>query len=132
MGVCYLGADPVVLRPAVQGPRRRERVLPHVHPAVVPHQGEGPHRGLCARGRMGHPCRLERSRRAHRHPPYVRDHHVPFVRQLDSVVPRPSAAAQPMVLSRPLGVFEPDPVHPLARVPLAGGPHCPRHPRLGG
>lgn len=43
-----------VVRPPHQGPRRQQRLLPHVCVADRPRAGKGPHRRFRSRGRMGH------------------------------------------------------------------------------
>ena len=50
-----------------------------------------------------------------------------LLRQVGAELPRPAAAAQPVGQRRALGAAPP-PVPAHHRVPLAGGPHLPRHP----
>ena len=48
---------------------------------------------------------------------------VPLLCQLGPLVARPAPPAQPVDQRRPVGVQAPHPLHPHARVPLAGGAH---------
>ncbi len=125
----------------VQGDGPRERLLPPLHPHVVPLQGGGARGGLRQGVRRGHappPRRGPRGRRAPRpreraggaprHPAHLRDRHVRHVLQVDQELPRPAAPPQPVGQRGAVGdAHAPLPAH--HRVPLAGGPHGPRHPR---
>ncbi len=60
------------------------------------------------------------------HPPYFRDNHLEHLPQLDQFIPRPSYPLQPVVQRIALGDAYTH-VPPHRRIPLAGGPHSPRH-----
>ena len=53
----------------------------------------------------------------------------PHAGAVDPVLPRSAHAAQPVGQRAPLGAAH-APLHPHPRIPLAGGPHCPRHRAL--
>ena len=68
------------------------------------------------------------ARRRADHPAHLRDDHLEHLQELDPELSRPAAAHQPVVQRRALGDAHP-PVPAHGRVPLAGGPHRPRHRR---
>ena len=97
-----------------QGVRRRH---------ALPPQG-GPRQGH--RGRSGGEARRGADR-----PADLRDDHLAHLQELDPELPRPAAAHQPVVQRGALGdAHAAVPAH--RRVPLAGGPHRPRHAAGGG
>ena len=113
---------------ADQAGRRPELLLPAVHPGELPAPGGRARRGLRARGRGGHPRRRQGAGGARRRPPHQRDDHQHLLRQVGAELPRPAAAPQPVGQRGALGAAAP-PVPAHHRVPLAGGPHLPRHGR---
>ena len=136
----HLGEDAAGPRPHVQGHRPRQRLLPAVHPQdrssprkrrwprASPRSAPSsrttgsrpiPGKGLDRRSRG-------EARRAADHPADLRDDHLEHLQELDSELPRPAAAHQPVVQRRALGdAHAAVPAH--GRVPLAGRPHRPRH-----
>ena len=129
--LCDLGVDPELAGRDVQGDGASERLLPHVHPDELPREGEGARRGLLPGARRRHDRRRQGVGGAPRRPAHERDHHQPHVLAVGAVLPRPAAADQPVGQRGALGAAdEALPAHP--RVPLAGGPHGPRHGRGGG
>ena len=118
----HLGAHAGGGRPAHQGGRSRERLLPAVHPRELPAPGGRPRRGLQPRAGRRHPRRRQGARRARRRPPHQRDGHRRVHGQVDPELPRPAAAAQPVGQRRALGAAAPA-LPADERVPLAGGPH---------
>ena len=116
--------------PAHQGDRPRQRLLPAVRPEEPARAGEGARRGLLARVRVGDDRRRGRARGAARDPADLRGDHLLDLREVGAVLARPAGAHQPVGERRPLG--EGDAALPAHdRVPLAGGPHPPRHRRGG-
>ena len=128
VGVRHLGAHAGRHGPADQGHRGPERLLPAVHPHELPGEGAAARRGVLARAGRGHPRRRRAAGRAPGGAADLRDGDQPPVRQVDPVPPRPAAADQPVGQRGPLGAA-PAAVPAHHRVPLAGGPHRPRHLR---
>ena len=125
-GLRDLGAHAGRHGPADQGDGRPERRLPSPHPDELPGEGEAARRGLLPGAGRGHPRRRGAARRAAGGAPHLRDGHQPLLRQVDPVPPGPAADAQPLEQRGPLGAAAAAvPAH--HRVPLAGGPHRPRH-----
>ncbi|CAA9261907.1 MAG: Prolyl-tRNA synthetase, archaeal/eukaryal type, partial [uncultured Corynebacteriales bacterium] len=123
-----LGADAGRGRRPDQGRRRQERVLPAVHPRVVPEEGSRARRGLQPGARRGDHRRRQGAGGAGRRPADQRDDHQRELRQVGAELPRPAAADQPVGQRGPLGDAAPAvPAH--QRVPLAGGAHRARHLR---
>ena len=87
---------PVIFRRRDQEARRSELLLPHLRVASGVAEGEGPHRRLRAGGGLGDPVWRDRAFRAHRYSSHQRDRHVPGLRQVDPVLPRPANQAQPV------------------------------------
>ena len=111
-----------------QGDRRRERLLPAVHPRVVPAAGGRARRGLQPRARGRHGRRRQGARGADRRPTHLGDGDRGVPGQVDPELSRPPAAVEPVVQRRAMGAPSPRvPAH--ERVPLAGGPHRARQPR---
>ena len=106
----------------------RERVVPPVHPPELPAAGGRARRGLQPRAGGRHHRRRQGARGAGRGAAHQRDHLRRVHGEVGAELPRPAAAAEPVVQHRPLGAAAP-PVAALHRVPLAGGPHRPRHRR---
>ena len=127
-GYAHLGADAGRGRRPHQGVRRRERLLPAVHPRVVPPARGRARRGVQPRAGGGHHRRRQGARGAGRRPAHQRDGHRRVHGQVDPELPRPAAAAQPVGQRRALGAA-PAPLPAHHRVPLAGGPHRARHAR---
>ena len=116
--------------PAHQGDRPRQRLLPALRPEEPARAGEGARRGLLARVRVGDDRRRGRARGAPRDPADLRGDHLLDLREVGPVLARPAGADQPVGERRPLGEGHAAlPAHD--RVPLAGGPHPPRHRRGG-
>mmetsp|Transcript_4028 Transcript_4028/g.11628 ORF Transcript_4028/g.11628 Transcript_4028/m.11628 type:complete len:293 (-) Transcript_4028:54-932(-) len=128
-------------QPPHQGVRRAERLLPPLHPHVVPVQGGRARRRLRQGvrggdtppadgvGRRADPGPRRQARRAPRRPPDVGDHHLGDVPPVDHVPPRPAAQDQPVGQRGAVG--DEDPALPaLLGVPLAGGPHGARDGRV--
>ena len=87
-----------------QGDRARERVLPAVHPGVLPQARGRARRGLLARAGGRHPRRRQGARGAARRAADLRDGHRRDDGQVDlELAPRPAAAAQPVGERRALG-----------------------------
>ncbi len=108
-----------------QGDRDRERLLPPPHPRVLlPARGQ-PRRGLRARAVDGHARRRQGARGEARDPAHLRDRHRRVHGEVGQLVPRPAAAAQPVVQRDALRAAHP-PVPALLGVPVAGGAHRPR------
>ncbi len=126
-----LGADSAGARPALQGDRSRQRLLPALHPREPADQGEGARRGFCAAGGVGHARRRRGARRAARRPADLRSHHRHDVRQVDQVVAGSAGAHQPVGQRRALGEGDAA-VSAHDRVPLAGRAHRARDGRGGG
>ena len=87
-----------------------------------------PRRGLQPGAGRGDRGRRQGARRAHRGAPHERDGHRRVHGQVDPELPGPAPAAQPVGQRGALGAAAP-PVAAHQRVPLAGGPHRPRHLR---
>ena len=122
VGVRDLGAHAGRARPPHQGGRRRERLLPALHPRVLPQARGGARRGLRARAGGRHPRRREGARGAAGRPAHQRDRDQPLLFQVGAEPPRPAAAHQPVGERGALGAAAAAlPAH--ERVPLAGGPH---------
>mmetsp|Transcript_1959 Transcript_1959/g.7780 ORF Transcript_1959/g.7780 Transcript_1959/m.7780 type:complete len:225 (-) Transcript_1959:833-1507(-) len=114
-----------------QGDGRGERVLPAAHPVLVHHQRSEPRRGLRPRARRRHAGRRQRARGAARRAPHVGDDREPHVLAVDPELPRFASVDEPVGERAPLGDAH-APVHPHARVSVAGGAHRARHRRGGG
>ena len=114
---------------------RRFKATGHVNaafPLLIPHElhrkGEVARGGLFARAGRGHHRRRRKAGRAAGGAAHLRDHHRLHVRQMDSVLPRPARADQPVGQRGALGTaHQTFPAH--AGIFLAGGPHRARHPR---
>ena len=130
VGLCDLGAPPGGDRRADQGHGRAKRVLPAADPGGVHAAGGRARRGLQPRAGGGHPRRRQGARGAGGRPPDERDDRQLLVRPLDLELPRPAAADQPVGERGPVGASAAAVPSQLG-VPLAGGPHRPRHPRGG-
>ena len=126
VGLRDLGAHAGRHGPADQGDGRPERRVPPPHPDELPGEGEAARRGLLPGAGRGHPRRWGTARRAAGGAPHLRDGRQSLLRQVDPVPPGPTADAQPLEQRGPLGAAAAAvPAH--HRVPLAGGPHRPRH-----
>ena len=92
--------------------RRRERLLPAVHPRVVPQPRGRARRGLQPRARGRHPRRRQGARGADRRAAHERDGHRRVHGEVDPELPRPAAAAEPVGQRRALGAAAaPVPAH---------------------
>ncbi len=91
LGLRHLGADAGRARPPHQGGRRRERVLPAVHPRVLPQARGRARRGLRARAGRRHPRRRQGARGAARRAAHERDGDQQLLLQVDPEPPRPAA-----------------------------------------
>ena len=111
-----------------QGRRRRQLLLPAVHPRELPPPRGRARRGLRPRGGRRHPRRRQGAGGAGRGAAHQRDHHQHLLLEVGAELPRPAAAGEPVGQRGALGAAAP-PVPAHHRVPLAGGPHRPRHPR---
>ena len=117
--------------------------FPLLHPAELPREGGAARRGLREGVRGRHALRpraasadgkLDRRARQLEEPFVIRPTSETiighFFAQVDPELPRPAAAHQPVGQRRALGdAHAAVPAH--HRVPLAGGPHRPRHARGG-
>ena len=111
-----------------QGGRRRERLLPAVHPRALPRAGGRARRGVQPRARGRDPRRRQGARGAGRRAAHQRDRDRRVHGEVGPELPRPAAAAQPVGQRRAVGAAAAAvPAH--HRVPLAGGPHRARHAR---
>ena len=124
----HLGIDAGRARPPHQGDRPQQRLLPALRAALAAGEGSRARRGLQPAGRLGNPRRRQGARRMAGHPAHQRGDHRRQREGLDPVLSRPAAADEHLEQRRPLGAANAAlPAH--GRVPLAGGPHLPRHPR---
>ena len=142
----HLGADAAGVGRHVQGDGSPERLLPAVHPDELPGKGGRARRGVRQGSRAGdaHPSHGDREgRRAGAHARSsvrargapgraadVGDDHLRDVRQVDSELPRPAAAHEPVVQHRALGAPHPT-VPPHDGVPVAGRAYGARHRARG-
>ncbi len=126
VGLRDLGAHAVRARPAHQGGRGGERLLPPLHPRVLPGARGGARRGFRSRAGRGDPRRWQRARRAPRGAAHVRDGDQPLLFQVGAEPPRPSTADEPVGQRRAVGAAPP-PLPAHERIPLAGRAHRPRH-----
>ncbi len=125
-----VGAHAARHGPAHQGDRPRQRLLPAVRAEEPAGAREGARGGLLARVRVGDDRRRGRARGAARDPADVRGDHLLDLREVGAVLAGPARPHQPVGERGPLGEGHP-PLPAHDRVPLAGGPHPPRHRRGG-
>ncbi len=124
--VLHLGADAGRDRRPHQGGRGPERLFPALHPRELPAARSCARRGLQPRARRGHPRRRQEARRARRGAADERDHHQRLLLQVDPELPGAALPDQPVGQRGALGA--PPPALPADhRIPVAGGPHRPRH-----
>jgi hypothetical protein len=113
-------------RPADQGGRGRERVLPALHPRVVPEARGRARRGVQPRAGRRHPRGRQGARRADGRQADQRDGDQHFFAKWIQ-----SHRDLPLLINQWANVvrweLRTTVVPPHDRVPLAGGPHRPRH-----
>ena len=141
VGIHALGKHASRPRPHVPRHRPPERLFPPFHSQELPREGS-PARGGIRQGMRGGdplPARDGRGWQAAPglpaggavdRPPDFRNHHRGDVFQVGPELPGPAHPHQPVGQCRPLGNADP-PLPAHGGVPLAGGPHRPRH-RGGG
>ena len=123
-----LGAHPGRRRPADQGGRGRERLLPAVHPRALPRAGGRARRGVQPRAGGRDARRRQAAGGADRRAAHQRDRGRRVHGEVGAELPGPAAAAQPVGQRRAVGAAAPAvPAH--QRVPLAGGAHRAPHAR---
>ena len=109
-------------RPADQGRRSPQRVLPVAGADELLRARGRPRRGVQSRTGRRHARRGKGADRAARHPPHQRDGHRRIHGQMDRQLPRPAATAQPVGECRAVGDAATNlPAH--HGVSVAGGPH---------
>ena len=102
----------------IKAVRRRERLLPAVHPRVLPAPRGRARRGVQPRARGRHDRGRQGARGAGRGAPHQRDGHRRVHGQVDPELPRPAAAAQPVGERRALGAA---PAHSSCAPPSSSG-----------
>ncbi len=125
LGLRHLGADAGRARPAHQGGGRGERLLPPLHPRVVPAARGRARGGIRSRAGGGDARRRQGARGAARGAADERDGDQQLLRQVGAEPPRPPAALEPVGQRRPLGAAAAA-LLAYDRVLVAGGAHRPR------
>ena len=125
--LCRLGTAAARARHPLQSHRPSKRLFPAADPAELHAKGSRARGRFLARAGRGHHRRRQGAGRALRHPADFRDHHRPFLRQVDSELSRPAHAGQPMGQHHSLGAAH---AHVPAHhgISLAGRPHRARQP----